>query len=136
MLSAGAVILAVAFGAGASVSIGPQPMPDSMGGTFEVTTAVDMPVTTEQAARGGTLTNIHGEATAAGTGLPGATLTLSVTADGVTKCSVVVACTEASDFTGTCEDATFDAGQDLHLVITASTCITKPRLLARAAWLW
>ena len=113
-----------------------QPSPGSMGGTFEIATAVGTPVTTDLAEHGGTLTNIHGEATVAGTGLPGATLTLAVTADGVTKCSVVVACTEAGDFTGTCEDATFDAGQDLHLVITASTCITKPRLLARAAWLW
>lgn len=127
-----ALILSIGPG-GSFGSARRQLMPGSMAANFEVTDVVGTPSTTYKVERGGILTGIHGEAKTAGIGP--STLTLSVTADGETKCTIVVACTESDDFFGNC-DATFDAGQDLHLVITASTCITKPRLLARAAWLW
>lgn len=118
----------------------PSPqVPGSMHGAFSALTESNIPTTTFRAPKSGTMVNIHGESTAAGTDVGGGTITISVIAHGGSmpgvKCSVDVACTESRDFIGACS-STFEAGQDLHLEITASSCLSKPTLLVRATWEW
>lgn len=76
----------------------------------------------------GAVTSLDWTQTTAGVdGLGGDTFTVAVLLDGVTACSLVVACdAPRGDYTASCEDGSFASGQDLDVRITSTSCLTQP----------
>lgn len=130
-----ALILALILGAsgsGTSHSAGVVRTPAFMGGYF-ASIALSSPRATLLAPKGGRATGMNAERTVTGTGL--GNVTVSLMADGVSVCDLEFACVGTGNSSGACS-GTFAAGVDLHLEVTAETCLTMPTFVATVAWLW
>lgn len=100
-------------------------------GAFGPTSTLNKPGSTMHAPHNGHVSGIHGETTSVGADGIGSTMTISVRADGVSICSIAVPCASLGDFSATCAGE-FDAGQDVHMEITASGCDVKPSFVGSA----
>lgn len=130
------VILAAVLSAGASGSSPPPASPASMGADF-YDWAAAQPKGTLEAPRGGTLARLHREINVAGTDDNAGpdSYTLAVTVNGQAACSEVILCTATGSATTACE-ASFSAGDDIHIEVTAEDCATLPKFVASAQWIW
>ena len=135
MRSVTLAVAATVLAAGAAYHQGRQPTHSLMGASFEAGTPVGETRATMHAPQAGTLTQLHWEIAAAGSNGGGSTFTLAVTVEGVTQCSIAVACTTTGSGTQAC-DASFAEGDDVHVAVIASDCATLPRFVMSTAWRW